>query len=46
VPSEHDAIISIVTHVARAGDLARTVEALRANPAVREIISVTAVEAD
>src|SRR5659263_211226 len=36
VPSEHDATISIVTHVARAGDLARTVEALRANPAVRE----------
>lgn len=40
------AAITIVSHVARAGDLRRTVEELRESPGVREVVAVTAVEAD
>lgn len=46
VPEDGHSTLSIVSHVARLGDLMRTVEQLRASAAVEEILSVTAVEAD
>jgi len=45
VPSDQDAMITIISHVARAGDLRRTVADLRGCPAVLEVVAVTAVEA-
>jgi len=45
VPSDEDATITIVSHIARAGDLRRTVAELRETPVVREVVAVTAVEA-
>jgi len=45
-PANGDSTITIVSHVARLGDLMRTVEELRASASVHEILSVTAVESD
>ena len=45
-PEGEHSTLSIVTHVAKLGDLNRTVEELRASAPVEEVLSVTAVEAD
>ena len=44
VATDEDAELAIVTHVARAADLAATVAGLKADPMVREIVSVLPVE--
>lgn len=44
VATGEDASLSIISHVARADQLRATVEALRAEPQVREVLSVMAVE--